>query len=567
MKRLFSLFLLLCILFSACTPASPKETAAPNTEPTTWATTQPSTEPTVETTAPTTEPGPLPTDEAEPPTQAAVPQFIVQTDFSAYTEKADLEPMFTRPSDGSSETIHALTEPTTLYPFNGVLIRNYGYVESYRRGLIDGTGRIVVDPVYTDIYLMPDYATGSTLPFWILEQDQGPETEEEKEYGWGSHKYGLMSLDGTFALECKYTYIEPHDDRILCSYEVPDSEVPYFEYYDFEGNLCLSSQKFPLSKDRLYESYVSYGEGLYVVCLTLPPEEQQSGFSDHGYYFMTEDGELRYGPFVDASAFSEGFAVVSLPNGSETYLRKDGTLFSESYSYAGDFQNGYASVNTESGEWVDINTNGEIVTPGAPHLQADGSYAVTGYLSDSFDSIVTCYDENMNLLWETTCRDSLSGNLITRYCEEYNALLLINPLTGKQLSFPEYPYPEYIYNSTAPYIKIYTRPEGKNTTHCLIITEDLDIFADIDTQNNDTVFIEVYPTESTCSEGFCIRDKQNVTLYRSPADPVGTYTVGAFHDACVYADGTVAFTTDECTEFYDADGTLFFRYLTNTMDD
>lgn len=553
MKRLCLLFLLTAVLLTACSTPLPTATTA-------------STEASVteSTLAPTVQTESITPVETEPPTQAAVPQFYVQGDFSAYSEKETLEPLFTRPSGGSSGTLTALSEPTTLYPFEGSILRQSSYVNGYLHGLIDPSGRIVVEPIYSNISFLIDYQTLSRHPFWVLEQARDP---EEVENNWYTPKYGLVSLDGTFMLDCKYDFIEVLDDRIQCSYHLPDSyETSVSEFYDFAGNLRLSTKDFPIAADLWYSNYLDYGEGLYVVCLKLTEESQESALSDHGYYYMTEEGEILYGPFADARRFCNGFAVVTLPDDTQTFLRKDGTLFPQRYAYAGQFDDGSAAVETLQGDWLNINTAGEIIETPTPFTLPDGSTYIQDYSDDGSSEVYKCYDETNKLLWTRPCENIISRNFYSWYDWDKEYTVLENPLTGKQISLPGHSFVEYTHTPSDPYVRVHTYPEGQ-PHQVLIITPQMETFAVIESYKDGSAAVSFLTDENSYTPCFALRNGKEVTLYRSPNEPVGTYSIGDFHKAIIYPGGIVSFTTDLCTEFYHPDGTLFFRYLINPMDD
>ncbi len=553
MKKLLCLFVLLAVFLTGCSPTEP--------------TTEPATEPTTETTtAPTETEATLP-EETLPPTVAGNAHSGVHVDFSVYTPGANthLSSLYTMPK-GEADRL-PFSEPRTLYPYAGSAVRSdYGSVEYYLYGLADRTGTLITDAVYTSVYPLRNYETKTTLPFWILEQ------VEKATHEWGDGttfdtaewKKGLVAMDGTFVLDCIYDHIQVYEDRILCGRNSDTTGgAPLLEAYDTNGNLRFSSADYSFGAS-LADSYGSYGEGLYVLSiLDNGPDAEEY---DSSYYFVTEEGQILYGPYRNALSFRDSIAMVSLDSNKDTYLRRDGTLFPETYRYAESFQNGLALITVENRNRGLIDTDGNMYISPAGRIthMVDGSYLVQSQPGDDYFPI-RCYDEYGNFLWEL---DDQWANVLTRDLLDYSTdtnKILKSISTGKELTIPINSYVEYHAHPTDPYLIAFDyASQGGVYTH-YVLTMDLEIFAEL--RSPWPSFQEPVERIADNDSGFALRNGNQVTLYNSPKNPVGAYTVPIFESATVFADGTVSFVWENYTEIYDKDGNLFFRYSFDAMDD
>lgn len=568
MKKYLCLFLLLAVLLTGCGPAEPvtEPTTEPATEPTTELTTEPTTDPTTDTTVPTESEEPLP-EEPLPPTVGDNAHSGVHVDFSVYTPGDNTlgPPLYALP-EGEADQL-PFSEPRSLYPYAGSAVRNdYGYVEDYLYGLADSTGTLITQPVYVYIYPLRNYETRTTLPFWILEQ------VEKETHAWDDgttfdtarRKKGLVAMDGTFMLDCIYDQIQLYGDRILCGRDSDTTGgAPLLEAYDANGNLRFSSADYSFGAS-LADCYGSYGEGLYVLSiLDNGPDAEEY---DSSYYFVTEDGQILYGPYRNALPFHENLAMVSLGMNEDTYLRRDGTLFPETYYYANSFQNGFAMITVENWKNGLIDTNGNmyIAPAGSITYIEEGAYLVWSQPGDNYFP-TRCYDEYGNFLWEL---EEQWSNVLTRdllyYSTDTNTIIK-SISTGKELTLPVSYYVEYQSHPTDPYLIAYDYTSHGGTYTHYILTMDLEIFAEV--KSPWAALQEPVSRIADDNSGFALRNGEQVTLYHSPKNPVGTYTVPIFEAATLFPDGTVSFVRENHTEIYDKDGNLFFRYSFDAMDD
>lgn len=546
MKKMLCLFLLLSILLTACgtTPIAPV----------------------TESTANTMETLPPPSEESTLPTEVYTSQSGVYVDFSAYTQGSVSlpSPIYTLPN-GSNDQL-PLSAPRALYPYAGSCLRNaYGYNQGYLYGLTDSSGTLITLPIYTDIYPLYEHEANASLPIWVVEKTEKSVQEWDGElYDSGERKLGLVAMDGSFVLDCIYSYISLYSDRIICGRYVDSNTVrPIVEAYDAEGNLRFSTENYSFDSE-LRSCYATYGEGLYILSFrdTSPDAQEYDTLS----YFVSEDGRIQYGPYYSAMPFHEGIAAVSFSFDQCTYLRRDGTLFPETYTYADSFQNGLAMITNE--QWnnglIDTEGNMYIVPAGGIIRTTDGAFIVSDR-SESSTLPTCCYDKDGTFLWEITeeWTDILSKDLF--YHSDAYSTTVKSISTGKSLTLPVDAYVEYQPHSTDPYLVFYTHQWGEETLVHNIVTLDLEVFAKVKSQQ--MTLPEAVEVIGESYRGFSLRDGEKVTLYRSPNNPAGTFTIPKFSTATLFPDGTVSFTLENYTEFYDKDGNLFLRYTFDPMDD
>ncbi len=509
--------------------------------------------------------------ETTAPTEDYRPQGNVTVDFSVYEkgESTYVTSLYTLPEDEIGELL-PLSSPKTLYPYAGDITRNYyGYVEEYLYGLADSSGTLITKPIYNNISLLKDYDTGETLPYWVLSiasKERYSEGDDDYEYFYARIKYGLVSMDGTFYLDCIYDTIRLDDGRILCGQDgEPAGTPPLMEAYDSHGTLCFSTARYDFGVP-LANCYGNYGEGLYV--LYLKSSDPNAEAYDSSCYFVTEKGEIVFGPFDSAYAFSDGMAVVDIGGYQYKYLRLDGTMLPETYRYAGEFKNGIAEVNmnfSDDSAIIDKNGTRILSFSGYSSITADGYIIIHSY-NNATSEFTRCYDKSGRFLWEINVPDP---NVISEdlyYYEANDRINLCSVSTGRTVSFPLYYYPEYYDHPTDPYIVVYAYnldEDGYYTQH--ILTPDLETFTEI--RSLSVNFKEQVYLPSLNLNGIVIRTGDEVTLYESPHNIIGTYTVDEFTSATVCPNGTVSFCSNLWGALYDKNCKMFFRYAINAMDD
>ena len=140
------------------------------------------------------EPSPAVTDRPEPSTAPAVQ---VQTDWSKLTPREPVEEVYERWYEEYREELLPWEDYGTLIPFAGARLDGE-WAAGYLYGLMTMDGKVVVDPVYSEVYAMNYYelATGETgtFPGYVLVQPTG----ELDEYGNPRAKYAYAGRNGSW---------------------------------------------------------------------------------------------------------------------------------------------------------------------------------------------------------------------------------------------------------------------------------------------------------------------------------------------------------------------------------
>lgn len=558
MKKLLCLILLAVMLpgmFAGCRDSAETPTEAISETQLTETSTALSTE--ESTPAPTEVTTAVPTEtEVEAPTESV--SLSVKVDFSAYGPKEPSMGDIYTPNTGRTIPLSA---PDTVYPYAGIALRtNYGSVEGYRYGLMDSKGTLLTAPIYSAVSILRD-DHGQTAPFWEVQTITmlSESDSSEPDYEDVETSYGLVSMDGTVLIDCKYAYIELWEDRIVCSLPYTYGETSHKDIYDLQGNFLLNTRSFPQISGCVLSGFYGYGEGLYI--LAYEPENNPTYMQD--VYYADEKGNLLYGPYYYASPFYHGYARVALSDGCETFLKRDGTLFPQTYHYLSQgFTNGRAIVSDEKYNNALIDTEGNIILPFCDRIiPYEGGLYYLVYENTKFAPDLYDRDGNLFFAYPNDCY-VLSKDLY--YVSEDLQLTFKTINSEKELTFSR-GLVEYYSHGTESYIEVFQWAVEGESAKKIIVSQDLEIVAEIE-QLPDGGF-EPLSLASEQSEGYVIRNGGQVTLYKSPSEPAGTYSVPYFTQATLFPDGTVSFRFQDATEFYDKNGNLFFRYEFDSMDD
>lgn len=396
MRKLLALFLLLCVFLTACdrgpTPSATEErpgsaeTAPPQ-----------STEP------PVTQP-----DYSGSTTAGGV---RVQTDWSGYRPYVPQEAVCTRLREEPLLEFEPSEDYGTVLPYvAGKLYSNGGggngevYREGALFGLMDRGGRILTDGVYTSIqplqtvHYKGDMPVTVSYPFWRLRRVENGvkyvEVSEESGFTWtwaeGDVLYGVVSMDGRFALPCEYLAIRPTDAGLLCyrSWDGPD-----FEFYGLDGRLRFTGKDF--FSDGTTDWSFDYSEGLF--CIGGGDDDSRE------YWFCGEDGKRVLGPYRSASCFHGGLACVSTDGEHYGYIDQTGTwvidpLYTDSYA---EFSEGTVVQHTPEGSVVALDRSGRRLLEFADTANKYINPAPCGFLVEDWDSNWQgFYDRNGELLME-----------------------------------------------------------------------------------------------------------------------------------------------------------------------
>ena len=224
----------------------------------------------------------------------------VYTDSSKYEPHA-VQAKYTRLREEDMTEFVPMEDLGTVLPyaasnlFSGKEAR-YGYADNRSYGLMDASGRLLTDGVYSSVspilYTERYYDfSEAALPFWQVTQLSETVRDSESGAVYGGEVYGVVSMDGSFALPPAYYSIESYADGFVAR-----GGEHRFEVYDREGTLLFNGDAL---EDMDFPWDWSYGEGLF----TLSKD-------DEGYYFVDRSGKTVLGPYDYADAFSEGLACV-----------------------------------------------------------------------------------------------------------------------------------------------------------------------------------------------------------------------------------------------------------------
>ena len=550
MKRLLPLLLLLCLLLTACTPTNPPTEPSATTEPTAEMPTE-----TESTTAPS---------ETEPT------QLGVQVDFSQYTPPTAVETKYTRLSEGPLDHLEPTDSPTRIFPFPGnLLIDAYGglYIteDRFNYGIIDETGCILADPVYSYVYLLTGEDTREALPYWILERvSYKTVVEEDYEYTDTDTLCAFASIDGTFVSDCVYEVITAYEDRILAFYPTEEEQPLRFDVYDLDHELLFSSHSLSF-RDKLGGGpyLYTYAEGLYTVAFesrTYAPEGYYT--VEYSHYYMDEDGDLVLGPYYDPSPFSHGKAAVRLTEDSNyVFIDKNGAVLSGEYSSYKFLPNGNVIVPEEGNvndhhDILDENLEYINFLPGYYFLTADGSIQVYDRFSNEY-----CYTRDGEQLW---CRAN-ARFISSEFCE-YNTeegSFLEHIPTGKTYKLPEYAHCQVIGDPKEPIIIVNTYNSNSEEVHIYLNKELEELDIAVDTQ----AYMSYYEIGHRSHSVLGLSNNDGTTVYKDSHSPLATYPVKDCRMADLYPGEFATLTNTECTYLFSPDGRLLFAYPISPMDD
>lgn len=438
-----------------------------------------------------------------------------------------------------------------------------GYVggREYRYGIVDAKGCILVDPVYSDVYYLEDRNSETTLPFLVFKKTSDSYT---------SYQCGLTTTDGSFVLDCIYSYIAAYDDRIFAFHSSDYDSPASFDVYNLDGKLVLSSADLPF-KDKLHSSmYIhQYGEGLYLIATESTPGEY-----DCEYYFMDEKGNLLFGPYSDAKAFSDGYAPVQLANGDYSYIDKEGQLFPMTFAMCEPFVNGRAIVRQKGYDdysgYALINTKGNILIQENSYISSLGSeyyciqkdteaegIRIPGYFGTAWLGI--CYTADGKLLHSEPFCNFYTPFIIDTY-DANGKQILKNTRTGKTYPAEDY-YFELVGSIDKPFILVRSfEPEYREW----FLTQD---FEELPCPQNQA-YTYVFEPGFKPYEAAFLSDKGAVKLCLDPDTVIGTYPISRFNTASIYSGFVASFTDEFSTRFYNPEGEQIFCYpIIASMDD
>lgn len=427
MKKALPLLLCLALLLSACTVIQLPPAASAGTTPAAV----PSQTAAAETPAPeSTDPAPV-TEPAPPLFSGTVTAggFRVHTDTSGYRPYAAPESLFTLPEGGTTEVFVPSADYGAVYPYAcGRLVVSWGdggFTEDngYLYGMIDASGRILTNGIYVSVALMQvvNAERSVTLPFWMTVSATELSEKEDTWYG-RAQNYGVISMDGSFALPCEYASVVPMEDSFLCARSIQE---PDFTVYDLNGTPRFTGEDVYSGTQTRYW-WVDYGEDLYVIGIF--PDEDTSY-----YWYCRKDGTKVLGPYADAAPFCDGLACVSPEGSYYGYIDKEGNwIIDAQYRSLVSFHHGRAAQRSWDNRSVLLDKAGrqllESEERGYLYRADDDCYACYNPSTES----VSFYDQDGALLQHTPgSSDSLLNK--TTYVSRSDRQCRLYRLSGEQL--------------------------------------------------------------------------------------------------------------------------------------
>ena len=494
-------------------------------------------------------------EEVEPQPTLNLP---VKVDFSAYEQRDPNDPLYTRLSPEPLTGLIPSEDYGTLYPFIGArqsYLTENGYegpkVDYY--GFADASGRIIVDPVYTDIRLLSGGEGGTHLPFWILGKDN---PDSGSRY---STCYAIASLDGSFVTDFRYSYVGGYPDCIVTL--SLDWGEPVYELYDHAMELQFTTAELPYSSQIIEARYQN--NGLFL--LHLKGEEDR-----HSYYFMDLNGTLVAGPYAFACSFSCGWAAVEIRDDCWTYVDTAGTPMDRTFHDCEPYyQGGYTLVETEThGEILDIEGKTLLTVP-KPDSFLTLTVTQNGLFIDSWKSS-QYYSFDGALLYETQEKHWFPFEMVYLSKEDPSAPYLYHVELQKKVPLP--PLTEhteietqYFIENRGPFLSlVYVDRRDRSMTFYLF-TPELELLS-VSNQTRPELFSEQAGKEALSY--VAIPSDEGAELYDPEGMVLGLCPMSDFDTGRIYEGGILSLTNDFCTKRYNSQGELIFCYpFTSTMED
>lgn len=322
------------------------------------------------------------------------PTSGVQMDLSKLETFTPAEEIYTRRSEERVEDL-VPGDYGMLRPYVGsrvafdVTIYGNNVIYNGNMGLVDESGAIVVDPVYTNVQLLPNW--GEEEPkFWKLSKDKGNYLEQT---------HGFCSLDGSVAEPCIYESVQYSNGYIVAFNRSRDG---LFRIFDQDGKLVLDSadwkERYPIYSDMGYSS-VEVSENLLFLNVTDDAADYgmdgwlcdwDGNVITRDYDFVTLSGEAPY-PCGDWGGGTNG------------YMDEHGNLLTLGYDSVSEYHFGQAVVN-RNGQHQVVDTDGNVLwVPDVSYLYTCLSDTAVYYqlpLADAMEvSEYKFYDGNFEQLY------------------------------------------------------------------------------------------------------------------------------------------------------------------------
>ncbi len=325
------------------------------------------------------------------------PTSGVQMDLSKLEKFKPVEEVFTRRTE---EKVGDLVpgDYGMLRPFVGsraafdMTIYGSSGIYNGNMGLVDETGAIVVDAVYTDVSLLTQWGNDDAPKFWQL-------SKEIVKNGFTEQIRGFCTLDGSVVEPCIYESISYQNGYLVA---VENAEEGLFRIFDGEGKLLLNSADWA-ERPHIYMEMgwgtVDVSEHLLFIGVDAPETDYgmerwlfdwDGNLITKEYDFVTITGEAPY-PCGDWGEDGNG------------YMDEYGNLLTLGYESVTEYHNGQAIVK-RNGQTQVIDVEGNVLwQPDVSYMYTCLSDTAVYYQLESDEGLETIsyryYDSNFEPLY------------------------------------------------------------------------------------------------------------------------------------------------------------------------
>ncbi len=340
---------------------------------------------------------------------------------------AKQESLFTRLRDEQIDDLVPSADYGPISPFAGEKFEVEGDYYECLYGLCTAKGEIIVDPVFSDVYLFTNAErdmgaiaeTIETYPAICLERT----TNELDEYDWPKVLYGAAALDGAWYTGCIYDTIVASPKYLCCRAGVKITVLDYSGKKISEFDIPRESyvSRFDDHDMALFQRWdggqsTSYFINIYGDKIS-PEHNNYNDFSCDRAVFFADNGDVGVvdrsfnvvvepGNYAYISSFLNGSAVANINNGSEySYYIIDTNgkvmFYSDKWlSYSGgDFYEYYSYDDTSgsSKSYYIKNDGSKIISDENTHYFNGLFWKNDGTLSISIDNGETFVDTGLDV--------------------------------------------------------------------------------------------------------------------------------------------------------------------------
>lgn len=274
---------------------------------------------------------------------------VVHTDYSQYSTARERTVYNGRLSPELLDTLIPSEDYGMIYPYLGEKVEAESFLYNNRYGLMDATGRILVDPVYravSPVQYVDENEISRPFPVWKFKK-----TVREGASFNPKNYYALATPDGSFVTDFVCQDIQCDGEYIACTCKET------IHIYDEELTLLYS---FSLEEHPELPGEIRFyilSEGVLCACVDFPYSREGSR-----YYYLDLDGSVLSGPYLYATEFSDGYGLAEVEEGNYIFVNKRGKLlkdrtFSEAYPFA---NHRGAGRDAKSGEILLFDNRGKL---------------------------------------------------------------------------------------------------------------------------------------------------------------------------------------------------------------